>query len=760
VFFDLVLAAVCFSVCMRRRAASPPASPTKPASPALAKSVEISISQDAQVELEWSEDSKVHYVFPLGESEHEAAPARQPKIRSEKFVEAFAQPIETGSSKQEVGAGEQPSSFEEDANAFLQSIAPTFSEIGDVKPTEQPVAPPSSPEPVAPPSCPEPVAPPSSPEADFKAAEKTSLPSTSENQLKAQIDAIVQARQQAKANTELQNRVIAIQESPSAASDSDLKSQINTIVSTRKESIMESPPAKCGSDLQSKINKILSARKEHVMELPPAIIESPPAVSSDDLTKATINAIVSARKEHCMESPPAKSSESDDLKTKINAIVSARKEHVMESPPPKSSSPDLKTKINAIVSARKERCMESPPAASPINSNDELQEKINSIVKERKSCQMSPVPGSSPVPVSSPSGCELQDQINGIVNMHAKSLKSQKSVCGPSPSPAKALSDFDLSYYANIAVSQAKARSTPAKDTDSTNWGVWEDDAAPEVAPCQLHFGDDDVVEAAQGDSPIIATEAELSVTEVKEVKKEPKIEARPFDVRDIPSPTRNRAKRQQLELFKAEQAAVQDASEVAYVDVQQTTAQGDADITLEKYAEQSGLKKDEEVTAPKAADDEEAAAQLKEKQEKWARMDREKAALREMDKLCIDAFLQSVKQCASREKVRTPIKGSNLYTKHMRPNRPPGTSVKMAHSSFMNLSGFLQFLEAEGLLRLRPGLTDPMVSEINFEACRKWKYDPQSQDAFLSVIQEAPHEAGCSCRLCLPCAYGLGRHQ
>merc|ERR1719502_1297553 len=78
---------------------------------------------------------------------------------------------------------------------------------------------------------------------------------------------------------------------------------------------------------------------------------------------------------------------------------------------------------------------------------------------------------------------------------------------------------------------------------------------------------------------------------------------------------------------------------------------------------------------------------------------DEEQARLRE-----IEFFKESEKKCAWRDRqVRTPIKGSNLYVRHMRPCRPAGTSVDVKDSNFRNLGTFLQFLEAEGLLRLKP---------------------------------------------------------
>merc|ERR1712194_530772 len=99
-------------------------------------------------------------------------------------------------------------------------------------------------------------------------------------------------------------------------------------------------------------------------------------------------------------------------------------------------------------------------------------------------------------------------------------------------------------------------------------------------------------------------------------------------------------------------------------------------------------------------------------------------------------------------ECVRTPIKGSNLYMKHICPCRPAGTSVDVKDSSFRNLGSFLLFLEAEWLLRLQPGLSDPVVTEIYFDACRKYKYDPQRQGCFVAAILEAPSYP---CDACAP---------
>lgn len=241
---------------------------------------------------------------------------------------------------------------------------------------------------------------------------------------------------------------------------------------------------------------------------------------------------------------------------------------------------------------------------------------------------------------------------------------------------------------------------------------------------------------------------AEFAVPEAKEEKPldmaEPKkVEPRPFDISDIPSPTRNRAKREQAALWAQAAAAVQEASPQVLEPVLADEAAWNIAVDLGEAVLKDSQEQEE--------------AELREKQKKWLRELKAKAEMAEMDRLCVDVFLDSVKKNASsRDRVRTPIKGSNLYTKHMRPIRPPGTSVDVKDSSFLNLGNFLQFLETEGLLHLKPGLTDPVVDEIHFRACCGYKYDSQAQLRFMNALKEqAPHEAGCTCRLCVPCITG-----
>jgi len=119
-----------------------------------------------------------------------------------------------------------------------------------------------------------------------------------------------------------------------------------------------------------------------------------------------------------------------------------------------------------------------------------------------------------------------------------------------------------------------------------------------------------------------------------------------------------------------------------------------------QKLAEEENCKKEEEALAEEARKKAAEARRAAEEEEMMA-----------MDVQCVDAFLK-----CTMTRMKTPIKGSNLYTKHIRPCRPVGTSVDVKDSSFRNLSTFLNFLEEEGLLRLQPGLSDPVVNQIRYE--------------------------------------------
>jgi len=441
----------------------------------------------------------------------------------------------------------------------------------------------------------------------------------------------------------------------------------------------------------------------------------------------------------------------DELQAKINAIVKHRQDR-KQSPTPSSARGELQEQINTILKARVEP-PSKPQAAS--KSDAELKEQMNAIVKSRMECSpQSPAPGKS---------CnELQDQINAIVGAHTQSLNQQRLSCAsptadswawelPTPSPGpESYTDTDLAYHANMVLSNAKVRTTPGKFEPAVyvHWEAFEEEVAPRQlfgfseldCSAQEYVPSTTVVESEVQAEPIIelVPSATIADSEAQAVPcsvdpKAEKNEARAFDINDIPSPTRSRAKKQQWTVPAA-------------TDIAQSTDNGVEAVQL------ASLSCDvvEEAAKPDDADyvsccgteieaEQEEAARLKEIKDK---ADAERLA---MDKSCMDTFLESVKTVAWRDRVRTPIKGSNLYTKHIRPCRPAGTSVDVKDSNFMNLGTFLSFLESEGLIRLKPGLTDPVVTEVNFDACRKYKYTGRKQSATIA----APHEAGCACRKC-----------
>lgn len=148
------------------------------------------------------------------------------------------------------------------------------------------------------------------------------------------------------------------------------------------------------------------------------------------------------------------------------------------------------------------------------------------------------------------------------------------------------------------------------------------------------------------------------------------------------------------------------------------------AEEARRKLQEEELAAKEAEELAAKRAEEEELAAKKQAEDEALAKAREMQAAeAAAMDKYCVECFLK-----CTENRIKTPLKGSNLYTKHMRPCRAPGTSVDVKDSSFYNLGNFLQFLEREGLLRLEPGLTDPVVTRIHYGACRDYIYSPESR--------------------------------
>merc|ERR1712224_525689 len=93
----------------------------------------------------------------------------------------------------------------------------------------------------------------------------------------------------------------------------------------------------------------------------------------------------------------------------------------------------------------------------------------------------------------------------------------------------------------------------------------------------------------------------------------------------------------------------------------------------------------------------------------------------KEMDENLMDCFLQAV---TTRIKDRDlPVMGTSLYGK-MRLSRQLGTSCDVKDSSYVWLRPFLEHLEDEGLIVLKPEVQDPTVTKINrsHRLIRNWR--------------------------------------
>jgi len=189
----------------------------------------------------------------------------------------------------------------------------------------------------------------------------------------------------------------------------------------------------------------------------------------------------------------------------------------------------------------------------------------------------------------------------------------------------------------------------------------------------------------------------------------------------------RKKAEEEEALRRMAEEAARKKAEEEA------ARKKAEEEAALQRAAEEEARRRAEEEARLCAEEEaaqiaaEEEAARLEELEElERAAQEEEEEEREEMDRLCVETFLACTQLKPSGQPYfRAPLKGTILYTKQMRPCRPPGTSVKVQDSNFYSLSTFLQFLEGEGLLTLKPGETDPVVTSIRHAACAKYEYVP-----------------------------------
>jgi hypothetical protein len=81
------------------------------------------------------------------------------------------------------------------------------------------------------------------------------------------------------------------------------------------------------------------------------------------------------------------------------------------------------------------------------------------------------------------------------------------------------------------------------------------------------------------------------------------------------------------------------------------------------------------------------------------------------MDLVLMECFLQAI--CTRVMAWNLPIKGTTLYTQHMRPCRRIGTSLNVKDSTYHYFGAFLANLENLGLLTLKKGETDAVIIDI-----------------------------------------------
>jgi hypothetical protein len=115
-----------------------------------------------------------------------------------------------------------------------------------------------------------------------------------------------------------------------------------------------------------------------------------------------------------------------------------------------------------------------------------------------------------------------------------------------------------------------------------------------------------------------------------------------------------------------------------------------------------------------------------------------EEAKIVAMDILCVERFLEAVTMISGRDPVGMPLKGIDLYTNHM--CQLAGINVDVEDSSFGCLDRFLLFLEEEGVLRLQPGVADPVITEVDCVACSNYKYDPWQRVTTSDVPWQYPY--------------------
>jgi hypothetical protein len=260
-------------------------------------------------------------------------------------------------------------------------------------------------------------------------------------------------------------------------------------------------------------------------------------------------------------------------------------------------------------------------------------------------------------------------------------------------------------------------------------------------APSELETVAKGISQHKEIEEKVISKKAEEIVAEEEELEAQKKAAEEVARAKAVEEARQKAAAEIQETRLRAAEEARQKTAEI--MEARRRVAE---EALIRRWTEQATWKAAEEYVVQKAGveanhktEEEEAKRKEAEARQKMERLARQKieeharqkkeeeaAEMAAMDERCVRAFLECAKPCDWHPKIRTPIKGTILYTKFMRPARAVGTSVDVKESSFRCLGNFLEFLEKEGLLQLKPGETDPVVTAIRAHTCRGYKYTPQ----------------------------------
>lgn len=162
----------------------------------------------------------------------------------------------------------------------------------------------------------------------------------------------------------------------------------------------------------------------------------------------------------------------------------AEKSLAQSSPPPqKEVDAELQARINTIVGPRvnqQQQQLQNTKACS----DEELKARINTIVGARSECRK-----------------QSEDYVQLKASIAVSEAAERKLAgaspdamqLGASPCAAQSLSNIELAYRANLALSAAKDRNTPAK-SPAPAFVRWEPHPEKDIVPCQLDFADGDDV--------------------------------------------------------------------------------------------------------------------------------------------------------------------------------------------------------------------------------------------------------------------------